>query len=79
MKYRAISGVKRRQGTGVRCRRDRSFTEETMEPLDSNISVSGAVGKREMMQRIAVSVYPMFVESVNSPMSGLFMLLLDHD
>lgn len=51
-----MSGVKRRQGRGVRCRPERSFTEEIMEPLDSNVSVSGAVGKREMMQRIAVSV-----------------------
>lgn len=57
MKYKAISGVKRRRGSGVRCRRDRSFTEEIMEPLDSNVSVSGAVGKREMMQRTAVSVF----------------------
>lgn len=73
--------MKRRQGSGVRCRRERSFTEEIMEPLDSNVSVSGAVGKREMMQRIAVSVYLIFfLESVTSPMSGLFMLLLlDHD
>lgn len=60
----------------MRCRRERSFTEEIMEPLDSNVSVSGAVGKREMMQRIAVSVYLMFVESVYSTMSGWLMLLL---
>lgn len=77
MEYRAISGVKRRQGSGVRCRWDRSFTDEIMDPLDSNVSVSGAVGKREMMHRIAVSVYLMFVGSANSPMSGLFMLLED--
>lgn len=77
MEYRAISGVKRRQGSGVRCRWDRSLTDEIMDPLDSNVSVSGAVGKREMMHRIAVSVYLMFVGSANSPMSGLFMLLED--
>lgn len=35
-----------------------------MEPLDSNVNVSGAVGKREMMQRIALSVHLTFVESV---------------
>lgn len=38
-----------------------------MEPLDSNVSVSGAVGKRDMMQRIALSIYLTFVESVNGP------------
>lgn len=67
-----------RPGSGVRCRRERSFAAETMEPLDSNISVSGAVGKRETMQRMAVSIYPKFVESVKSQMSG-FLVLLDHN
>lgn len=48
----------------MRCRRERSFTEEIMEPLDSNVSTPGAVWKREMMQRIAVSVYLRYVKSV---------------
>ena len=63
----------------MRCRRDRSFTLETMEPLDSKTSVSADVGKRETMQRIAVSVYPKFVESVNSHISGFWLMSLDHD
>lgn len=63
----------------MRCKRERSFTAETMEPLGSNISVSADVGKRETMQRIAVSVYPKFVESVNSHISGFWMMSFDHD
>lgn len=67
-----------RQGSGMRCRRDRSFTAEMIEPLDSKIRASGAVGKREKTQRIAVSIYPKFVESVKSHMTG-FLMLLDHN
>lgn len=63
----------------MRCRWDRSFTLETMEPLGSKISVSANVGKIETMQRIALSVYPKFGESVNDHIFGFWFISFEHN
>lgn len=48
-------GVRRRLGSGARWRRERSFAGEEIEPLDSKVGVVKVVGRRERMQRVAVS------------------------